>query len=101
MTTFEPTDYFERMFAETYPKFTKNLVKQYDNLTYSEIRLCMFIRTGYPSNKLLKILNISTSTYTNLRSGIRKKNGAYKETIFSQYYYMYLGESLTNAILCI
>ncbi len=89
MSVIKPTDDFERMFAETYPKFTKNLVKQYDNLTYSEIRLCMFIRMGYPSNKLIKILNISTSTYTNLRSGIRKKMGLTRK------------QSLANIIICI
>ena len=89
MSIIKSTDDFERMFAETYPKFTKNLVKQYDNLTYSEIRLCMFIRMGYPTNKLLKILNISKSTYTNLRSGIRKKMGLTRK------------QSLANIIICI
>ena len=89
MSIIKSTDDFERMFAETYPKFTKNLVKQYDNLTYSEIRLCMFIRMGYPTNKLLKILNISKSTYTNLRSEIRKKMGLTRK------------QSLANIIICI
>ena len=89
MSIINSTDDFERMFAETYPKFTKNLVMQYDNLTYSEIRLCMFIRMGYPTNKLLKILNISKSTYTNLRSGIRKKMGLTRK------------QSLANIIICI
>lgn len=82
-------DDFELIFAETYPNFTKKLVKQYGNLTYSEIRLCMLIRIGYPSNKIEEILNISTSTYSNLRSGIRKKMGLTRD----QY--------LTNIILCI
>lgn len=82
-------DDFETMFAETYPKFTKNLVKHCGNLTYSEIRLCMLLRMGYPSNKILKILNISKSTLANLRSSVRHKFGLERS------------KSLTNVILCI
>ena len=82
-------DDFEIMFAETYPNFTKKLVKLYGNLTYSEIRLCMLIRIGYPSNKILEILNISKSTLANLRSSVRHK------------LHLERSESLSNAILCI
>jgi DNA-binding CsgD family transcriptional regulator len=82
-------DDFELMFAEAYPSFTKNLVKTYSNLTYNELRLCMYLRMGYPSYKILKILNISSSTLSNLRSGIRKKMGLTRN------------QNLTNIILCV
>lgn len=83
------SDDFELLFADAYPKFTKNLVKAYGNLTYTEIRLCMHLRMGYPSDKILENLSISSSTLANLRSSIRKKMGLTR----SQY--------LTNTILCI
>ena len=82
-------DDFELMFAETYPKFLKNLVKKYSNLSSREVQLCMLIKMGYPSKKILEILNISSSTHANLRSRIRKKMGLTRD----QY--------LTNNILCI
>lgn len=82
-------DDFETIFADTYPKFTKNLVKHCDDLTYSEIRLCMLLRMGYPSIKILQILEISKSTLANLRSSVRHKFGLERS------------KSLTNFILCI
>ena len=82
-------DDFETIFADTYPKFTKNLVKHCDDLTYSEIRLCMLLRMGYPSIKILQILEISKSTLANLRSSVRHKFGLERS------------KGLTNFILCI
>lgn len=68
-------DQFEIVFAETYPHFTNTLIKRFDNLSYSEIRVCMYVRMGYPNEKIIKNLRISKHTLANLRSSIRKKLG--------------------------
>ena len=83
------TKNFEFKFAKIYPNFTNNLIKTCNELTSSEVRVCMLLRMSYPNKDILKKLDISNSTLTNLRSSIRKKNGLKRS------------ESLTNFILSI
>ena len=83
------TKNFEFKFAKIYPYFTSNLVEACGELTPTEVRVCMLLRMSYPNKDILKKLDISNSTLTNLRSSIRKKNGLKRS------------ESLTNFILSI
>ena len=83
------TKSFEFKFAKIYPNFTRNLVEACGELTSTEIRVCMLLRMSYPNKDILKKLDISNSTLTNLRSSIRKKIGLKRS------------ESLTNFILSI
>ena len=83
------TENFELRFAEIYPSFTKNLVRVVDNLTPSEIKVCMCVKMSYSNAQILDHFKISQSTLANLRSSIRHKIGLSRST------------SLTNAILSI
>ena len=80
---------FEIIFATTYPNFTKNLVINYGKFTYSELKMCMYLRMGFSNKKILLELNASESTFANLRSGVRKKMGLKRS------------QNLSNAVLCI
>ena len=83
------TEYFELKFAKIYPYFTSNLIKTCNELTSSEVRVCMLLRMSYQNKDIIKKLDISNSTLTNLRSSIRKKIGLKRS------------ESLTNFIISI
>ena len=80
---------FELSFAKIYPSFTKNLVMMDDNLTPSEIKVCMCIKMSFSNTQILKHLKISQSTLANLRSSIRHKIGLSRN------------QSLTNFVLCL
>ena len=64
---------FELEFAKIYPDFTKKLVKVCNDLTFTEVKICMYIRLNYSNKKILEFMDISHSTLSNLRSSIRKK----------------------------
>ena len=83
------TENFELKFAKIYPYFTSNLIKTCNELTSSEVRVCMLLRMSYQNKDIIKKLDISKSTLTNLRSSIRKKIGLKRS------------ESLTNFIISI
>ena len=83
------TKNFEFKFAKIYTNFTSDLIKICNELTSSEVRVCMLLRMSYPNKDILKKLDISNSTLTNLRSSIRKKIGLKRS------------ESLANFILSI
>ena len=85
----EVIENFELRFAKIYPSFTKNLVTVVDNLTPSEIKVCMCVKMSFSNTQILNYLKISQSTLANLRSSIRHKIGLSRST------------SLTNAILSI
>jgi len=85
----ETKDHFEVIFARTYPDFTKKLVGKIGNLTFNEIRVCMYLRMGYSNKKICSQLDISAQTISNLRSGLRKKMGLSR------------GQDLTGAIICL
>ena len=85
----EVIENFELKFAKIYPSFTKKLVTMVDNLTPSEIKVCMCVKMSFSNTQILKYLKISQSTLANLRSSIRHKIGLSRST------------SLTNAILSI
>ena len=85
----EVIENFEIRFAKIYPNFTKDLVTVVDDLTPSEIKVCMCIKMSFSNNQILKHQKISQSTLANLRSSIRHKIGLSRSI------------SLTNAILSI
>ena len=85
----EVVENFELRFAKIYPSFSKNLVTVVDNLTPSEIKVCMCIKMSFSNNQIQEHMKISQSTLANLRSSIRHKIGISRAT------------SLTNAILSI
>ena len=80
---------FELRFAKIYPDFTKNLVHLVDNLSPSEIKICMCIKMSYSNAQIKAFMKISDSTIANLRSSVRHKLGLERS------------KSLTNAILLI
>jgi DNA-binding CsgD family transcriptional regulator len=64
---------FEIEFAKVYPDFIKNLVKICNNLTYTEVKICMYLKMNFSNKQILQYMEISVSTLANLRSSIRKK----------------------------
>ena len=64
---------FEIEFAKIYPNFTKKLVQLNEQLTYTEVKICMYIKMNFSNKQILDLMHISESTLSNLRSNIRKK----------------------------
>ena len=64
---------FEIEFAKIYPNFTKNLIQYNDELTFTEVKICMYIKMNFSNKQILDLMHISDSTLSNLRSSIRKK----------------------------
>ena len=89
MFELEVTESFELKFAKIYPDFTKDLVNLVDNLSPSEIKICMCIKMSYSNIQIKDYMKISDSTIANLRSSVRHKIGLERS------------KSLTNAILLI
>ena len=89
MFELEVTESFELKFAKIYPDFTKDLVNSVDNLSPSEIKICMCIKMSYSNVQIKDYMKISDSTIANLRSSVRRKLGLERS------------QSLTNAILLI
>mgnify|MGYP002053680360 FL=1 len=80
---------FEITFAKIYPDFTKNLAHSVDNLSPSEIKVCMCIKMSYSNIQIKENMKISDSTLANLRSSVRHKLDLERS------------RSLTNAVLLI
>ena len=89
MFELEVTESFELKFAKIYPDFTKDLVNLVDNLSPSEIKICMCVKMSYSNVQIKDYMKISDSTIANLRSSVRHKLGLERS------------KSLTNAILLI
>ena len=64
---------FEIEFAKIYPNFTRDLIRSCGDLTYTEVKICMYLRINFSNKQILEFMNISESTLSNLRSSIRKK----------------------------
>ena len=64
---------FEIEFAKIYPDFTQRLVNLNGELTFTEVKICMYIRMNFTNEQILDLMQISESTLSNLRSSIRKK----------------------------
>lgn len=64
---------FEIEFAKVYPNFTKKLIQLNEELTFTEVKICMYIKMNFSNKQILDLMHISDSTLSNLRSSIRKK----------------------------
>ena len=64
---------FELEFAKIYPDFTKKLVKVCNDLTFTEVKICMYLRINLSNKQILDCTDMSESTLSNVRSSIRKK----------------------------
>jgi len=64
---------FEIEFAKIYPNFTRDLITSCGDLTFTEIKVCMYLRLNYSNKQILKFMDISDSTLSNIRSSIRRK----------------------------
>ncbi|MGA0374597.1 MAG: helix-turn-helix transcriptional regulator [Flavobacteriaceae bacterium] len=64
---------FEVEFAKVYPNFTKKLILLNEQLTFTEVKICMYIKMNFSNKQILDLMHISESTLSNLRSSIRKK----------------------------
>ena len=80
---------FEIIFAKVYPDFTRKLVDNVDELTPTEIKICMLIKMSFSNTQILDHLKISNNTLANSRSSIRNTFRLSRK------------ESLTNSILSI
>lgn len=69
----ESVENFEFEFAKIYPNFTKNLIQLNQSMTFTEVKICMFLKMNFSNKQIINIMNISDSTLSNLRSSIRKK----------------------------
>ncbi len=63
---------FEIEFAKVYPNFTKKLIQLNEELTFTEVKICMYIKMNFSNKQILDLMHISDSTLSNLRSSIRK-----------------------------
>ena len=64
---------FEIEFAKIYPNFTKKLIQLNSYLTFTEVKICMYLRINFSNKQILEYMDISDSTLSNVRSSIRKK----------------------------
>lgn len=64
---------FEIEFAKIYPNFTKKLIQLNEELTFTEVKICMYMKMNFSNKQILDLMCISDSTLSNLRSSIRKK----------------------------
>ena len=80
---------FEIIFAKVYPDFTRKLLDKVDELTPTEIKICMLIKMSFSNSQILDHLKISNNTLANSRSSIRKK------------FKLDRSQSLTNSIICL
>ena len=64
---------FEVEFSQVYPNFTRKLVQFNEQLTYTEVKICMYIKMNFSNKQILDLMHISESTLSNLRLNIRKK----------------------------
>ena len=64
---------FEVEFSQVYPNFTRKLVQLNEQLTYTEVKICMYIKMNFSNKQILDLMHISESTLSNLRLNIRKK----------------------------
>ena len=80
---------FEIIFAKVYPDFTRKLLDKVDELTPTEIKICMLIKMSFSNSQILDHLKISNNTLANTRSSIRNK------------FKLDRSQSLTNSIICL
>ena len=50
---------FEIEFA--YPNFTKKLIQHNDELTFTEVKICMYIKMNFSNKQILDLMHISDS----------------------------------------
>ena len=66
MFELEVTESFELKFAKIYPDFTKDLVNLVDNLSPSEIKICMCIKMSYSNIQIKDYMKISDKFKTEI-----------------------------------
>ena len=64
---------FKKYFNNSYPKYINNLRKRFNNLTDSEERLCLLMKTGLRQKEMANILGISADSVKKTRYRLRKK----------------------------
>ena len=70
---------FMTKFNKTDPKFIKELLGQWSNLSKGEVRICTLIRFGMESKDIMNLLNVSAEGIKKSRYRIRKKMNLQKE----------------------
>ena len=53
---------FEMEFAKIYPNFTKKLIQLNEELTFTEVKICMYIKMNFSNKQILDLMRISDST---------------------------------------
>jgi len=64
---------FELTFSKMHKNFSKNLSREYPNITPGEIKLCSFIRLGMSNKEISAVLNQTSNSVKVSRYRIRKK----------------------------
>jgi len=71
--------HFEKYFQQVHPRFVKNLLEEYANLTPAEIRLATFLRLNLSSKDISSILFLTVNSIKTARARLRKKLNLKKE----------------------
>jgi len=50
---------FEVEFAKVYPNFTKKLILLNEQLTFTEVKICMYIKMNFSNKQILDLMYIS------------------------------------------
>jgi Tfp pilus assembly protein PilF len=76
---------FKKTFILHYPEYYDFLVKNYDELTESNLRLIMLLKLGINSKEIPNILGISSEAIKKAKQRLRKKLGDRYDLLFLQY----------------
>ena len=72
-TKFGPHSCDVRIVAGIATRNHLKLIQHNDELTFTEVKICMYIKMNFSNKQILELMHISDSTLSNLRSSIRKK----------------------------
>jgi DNA-binding CsgD family transcriptional regulator len=64
---------FVQNFNKRYPRFLKNLLGEFPNLTQRELLMCMYIKLNYSNHEISELMNISKTSVDSYRHRARKK----------------------------
>jgi len=69
----EPWSHFETYFKNVHPRFFEKLVKQFPEITSSEIKLAAYLRLNLSTKEIASITFISTDSIKSARTRLRKR----------------------------
>ena len=70
---------FEKQFEEVYPSFFRDLVKQSDQLTQNDLRLCAYLKMNQNTHEIAQLSGVSIRTIESQKYRLKKKLKLSKE----------------------